>query len=164
MLALTTYGDRRGGARRELPRGPPSGSDRTWRCGLRAVGRRGRRRGSRYPAEIRPTPRCRSLSPGAPSSHFLEVAFPTRASQCTRRFKVERFSSDDPKRKVHSVALGQKVVALHNRAACLLIQVDVCARHTPMIHQTCIAGGASGALDPRRSQTARTQSSLPLRR
>src|SRR5208283_2188776 len=138
MLAPTTCGDRRGGARRELLRGPPSGSDRTWRRRLRAVGRRGCRLGSRYLAEIQSTPRCRSLSPGAPSSHFLEIAFPTRASQGTRSFKVERFSSQDSQRKIHCVALGKKVVALHDRAACLLVQVDVCAWHTPMIHHTCI--------------------------
>src|SRR5271157_3164608 len=134
MLVPTTCGDRRGGARRELLRGPPSGSDRTWRCRLRAVGRRGCRLGFRYLVGTRSTPRCRSLSPGAPTSHFLEIAFPTRASQGTRSFKIERFSSDDTQRKIHCVALGEKVVALHYRATCLLVQVDVCACHTPMIH------------------------------
>ena len=34
-------------------------------------------------------------------------------------------ASDDPQRKIHCVALGQKVVALHDRAACLLVYVDV---------------------------------------
>ena len=77
--------------------------------------------------------RCRRESHPA-RAHLVEVTVPTAAAHRSGLVETKGLTSDVAQRKIDRLAFRAEVVAIHDAPAELVIDVDVCARHTPIIH------------------------------
>ena len=95
----------------------------------------------------------------------IKVAFPTDPAEGTGLVERHRFRRQRPQREVDRLALGGKPIAPHHFCARPIVDIYVCTRHTPTMHQY---GRDKQAVDARgfgrvaKSTTTATYAIAPL--
>lgn len=67
-------------------------------------------------------------------AHLLKIPVPSRPAEAPCLIDAQGFASDGPQGEVHGLSFRGQVVALHHQLTGALVDVDVGAGHTPMIH------------------------------
>lgn len=68
-------------------------------------------------------------------AHLVEIAYPAGPAQAPRLIEPERLGRQRAQSEINRLAFRGQVIPPHDGCAGFVVDVDVCARHTPMIHQ-----------------------------